>query len=191
MDTAMETAYSDDELYTAFLKGDSHAYDSLMLRYGDRLVTYLSGFLHIPEDAEDLMIEAFARIMVKRPMIGAGCFKAYLYKTARHLAARFHQKTVKTGTFCIDELPEEPSDPTILEDLVVTGEETHILHRCLERLSSELREPLWLIYFDDLSYKEAAKVMGVTAKRIDHLLERGKKALKKELEKEGISHENS
>ena len=60
---------SDHELYSLFLAGDTRAYDELMIRYGDSLTVYLNGYLHDWHDAEDLMIEAFARIMAKKPRI--------------------------------------------------------------------------------------------------------------------------
>ena len=37
-----------------------------------------------------------------------------------------------------------------------------------------------------MTYSEAAQVMGVNSKRVDHLLVRGKKQLSMELKKEGI-----
>ena len=69
---------SDDELYNRLLTGDVSSYDDLMIRYGDSLTVYLYGYLHNWHDAEDLMIEAFARILVKKPHIRSGNFKAYL-----------------------------------------------------------------------------------------------------------------
>jgi RNA polymerase sigma-70 factor (ECF subfamily) len=51
-----------------------------------------------------------------------------------------------------------------------------------------MREALWLVYFEDLSYAETAEVMNVSVKKIDNLLSRGKKRLREELEKEGVEH---
>ena len=50
-----------------------------------------------------------------------------------------------------------------------------------------MREALWLFYFDEMSYKDTATVMNVSLKKIDNLLTRGRKRLKEELEKEGIT----
>ena len=76
--------------------------------------------------------------------------------------------------FCVDGCP---------------ADETHrALHRCLDRLDREVHEAIWLIYFEDMSYSEAATVMGVNQKKIDNLLARGKQVLKQELGKEGIHH---
>ncbi len=54
-----------------------------------------------------------------------------------------------------------------------------MLHFCLSRIDPELREAIWLVYFEDMSYDQAGTVMRVSKKRIDHLLTRGKKNLKK------------
>ena len=43
------------------------------------------------------------------------------------------------------------------------------------------------MYVEGMSYAEAAKIMKVTSKRIDHLLQRGKKQMRIELEKEGVA----
>lgn len=52
---------TDEELYRAYLAGDEAGLRTLMERYGDSLTLYLSGYIHDLHDAEDLMIEAFAR----------------------------------------------------------------------------------------------------------------------------------
>lgn len=181
---------SDEELYGLYLSGDTKAYDELLIRYGDRITLFLNGYLHNWQDAEDLMIDAFARIMVKKPAIGAGGFKAYLFRTARNLAARFHGVGSRVKLFSLDGMEEEIADSDSLEEMLQDKERSHVLHLCLDRIDPELREALWLVYFEGLSYKEAAAVMKVTPKRIDRLLTRGKEHLRTELGKEGITNAN-
>ncbi|MBR6293188.1 MAG: RNA polymerase sigma factor [Lachnospiraceae bacterium] len=188
---------NDDSLYGLFLKGDNSAYDKLMIKYGDALTTYLKGFLYSWEDAEDLMIEAFARIMVKKPRIEAGNFKAYLYRTAHNLVAHFYKKDKRRKVFSLEDFENlktengkdlaEPKYDAALYEKIWDDERKRIIKKCLERLGEEMREALWLFYFDELSYKETASVMNVSNKKIDNLLTRGRKCLKEELEKEGIT----
>lgn len=189
---------NDDMLYQQFLQGDTASYDELMIRYGDRLTYYLHGYLHDINDAEDLMIEAFARIMAKRPTIGEGAFKAYLFKTARNLALRHQDKKRRMQVFSIDGLDSEIADKILtagtgqpdryspVEEDIGQMERKQILHLCLNRIEPELKEALWLIYFEGMSYAEAAAVMKVNRKKIDHLLQRGKKHMRIELVKEGM-----
>lgn len=178
---------NDSELYNSFLSGDKTAYDELMIRYGDALTAFLNGYLHNQEDAEDLMIEAFARIMVKKPQIADGNFKAYLYKTGRNLATRFRLLRTRTDTFCLDEMEAVPASIEGLDEEYLKSERSEALHRALERLTPDMREALWLVYFENMSYDEAASVMKVNRKRIDHLLQKGRQNLRAELEKEGIT----
>ena len=176
----------DEELYRRFLAGEQAAYDELMIRYGDSLTVYLNGYIHNWHDAEDLMIEAFARIMVKRPKIRDGGFKAYLYKTARNLTSRFSANNKRATVFGLDEISEDISSEERTEEGFLDGEKKAALHFCLGKIDPLLKEALWLVYCEDLSYDQAAAVMGENRKRIDHLLTRGKEQMRKELAKEGI-----
>ena len=176
----------DEEKYRRFLSGESQAFDELMIRYGDSLTFYLNGYLHSWQDAEDLMIEAFARIMVKKPHIRDDGFKAYLYKTARNLAARFAARQKIRESFYLEDMEEELPDPEVTESRYLDQERRAVLYSCLERIDNEFREALWLVYMEGLSYVQASEVMGVSRKKIDNLLTRGKQALRRELEKEGI-----
>ena len=185
----METI-QDYDLYRGFLAGDENSYDRLMLRYGDSLTFYLHGITHDWHDAEDMMIETFARIMVKRPRIGEGAFKTYLYRTGRNLAIRHQGKMRNRQNFSLEDLDTESAAEDYLEERVTDEERRQALHLCMERIDPDLKEILWLIYFEEMSYVQAAEVMKVNAKRIDHQLTRAKAILRKELEKEGITGAN-
>jgi len=196
---------TDDEQYRRFLSCDQAALDELLIRHGDALTFYLNGYLHDLQDAEDLMIEAFAQIMAKRPAIREGGFQAYLYKTARNLAARFAVKKRRMIPFSPEDLPEESFREMLPqgeasgnrlsgadlelqpEEALLKAEQRAVLYRCMTRLEPLQREALWLFYMDGLRYEQAAKVLGVSIKKIDNLLTRGRQVLRAEMEKEGIS----
>ena len=179
---------SGDELYFNFIQGHTECFDELTIRYGDALVIYLNGILHNMQDAEDIMVEAFARILVKRPAIRNGGFKPYLYKAAHNLAINFLRKNGRRAIFSLDDFEDILRINDSVEKTVYDAERNDILHLCMEKIDPILKEVLFLIYFEDLSYKEAAAVMRISPKRVDKLLQSAKKHLKKELSKEGIDH---
>ena len=179
---------SGDELYFNFIQGHTECFDELTIRYGDALVIYLNGILHNMQDAEDIMVEAFARILVKRPAIRNGGFKPYLYKAAHNLAINFLKKNGRRAIFSLDDFEDILRINDSVEKTVYDAERNDILHLCMEKIDPILKEVLFLIYFEDLSYKEAAAVMRISPKRVDKLLQSAKKHLKKELSKEGIDH---
>ena len=154
----------DEDLYRQYLSGDETGLDSLMQKYGNSLTLYINGYLHDLHEAEDLMIEAFAYFVAKKPHIRDGGFRAYLYKSARHLALR------------------------CLEEVIRTKERNRILHLCMSELNQAYREVLYLVYFEDMSYRQAAEVMNKNIKQVTNLVYRGKESLRKLLEREGISN---
>ena len=177
----------DDELYGRFLTGDTSAFDALISQYSGRLVLYLDGLLHDIQDSEDLVIETFAAIMLTKPAIRPGNFQAYLYKAARNRATRFHLLRRRLHTFSLEEERMAQAQTAHPEDAFLRDERRLAVQSCLSRIDTEPREALWLVYFEDMSYAQAAAVLGVNAKRVDNLLARGKRLMRAQLAKEGIT----
>ena len=178
---------NDITLYQRFLSGDDSGLQRLMERYGNSLTLYIDGYLHDIHEAEDLMIEAFAYFVAKRPRLRDDGFRAYLYKSARHLALRCLQKKRRKQLFSFDDLEQEPESDVLLETLVQTDERNRILWHCMDELAPAYREALYLVYFEGMRHAEAAAVMRKTEKQIADLVYRGRASLRKTLEREGIT----
>lgn len=178
---------NDITLYQRFLSGDDSGLQRLMERYGNSLTLYIDGYLRDIHEAEDLMIEAFAYFVAKRPRLRDDGFRAYLYKSARHLALRCLQKKRRKQIFSFDDLEQEPESDVLLETLVQTDERNRILWRCMDELAPAYREALYLVYFECMRHAEAAAVMRKTEKQIADLVYRGRASLRKTLEREGIT----
>lgn len=176
---------TDDELYHQYLSGDPSAGDQLMLRYGNQLTAYLDAFLHNVHDAEDLMLDCFAVILVNKPKIRDGSFPAYLFRVARNKANRLWRIRLRRTEFRLDEtLISGEAAP---EEYAEKSERNTALYRCLNQIAPQYREALWLVYIDGMSYAQAAQVMGCNLTKIENLLKNGKNRLRQELEKEGIT----
>lgn len=178
--------FSDEELYRQYLSGDEAGLDSLMQKYGNSLTLYINGYLHDLHEAEDLMIDVFSYLFTKKPSIRDGGLKAYMYKAARHMALR--HKSRRKHSFSIDDLVEEPEEKILVEEVIRTKERNRILHLCMSELNQAYREVLYLVYFEDMSYRQAAEVMNKNIKQVTNLVYRGKESLRKLLEREGISN---
>ena len=176
---------TDEQLYRRYLDGDESGLTVLMDQYGDALTLYIDGYLGDIHEAEDLMIEVFSYLLAKRPRIRDGGLKAYLYKAARHMALR--HKSKRRTVFSLEDLAEEPEVETLIEEVVKNRERSRILHLCMGRLHTEYREALYLTYFEEMSYAEAAEVMGKNIKQITNMVYRGKQSLRELLEKEGVT----
>ena len=178
----------DEKLYQQYLAGDETAADELVARYGDTLTLYIHGFLGDLHEAEDLMIEAFALMFAKpRPVSEPGSFRGYLFRVGRNLAGRHRQKH-RLRLLSLDELTFEPKGEVLAETPFYGEERKRQLYEAMEKLKDDYREALYLVYFEDMSYRQAASVMGKSESQITKLVYRGKQSLKIILEKEGFDY---
>ena len=136
------------------------------------------------------MIEAFSRMISAKPRLIENGFKTYLYKTARNLAIRHVGKRHRNCFFSFENLEGEQESELLEETVVQSDEQSLILRKCMEQLNPDYCEVLYLLYFENMSYAQAAQVMQKNIKQIDHLLERGKKRLRLLMEQEGITDAN-
>ena len=87
----------------------------------------------------------------------------------------------------LDALTEEPEARELVEETVQSAERARLLRTCMAELHEDYREALFLVYFEGLSHAETAAVMGKREKQVADLIYRGKIALRKRLEQEGIT----
>ena len=179
----------DEVFYRQYLNGDDAGLEALMKKYGDPLTLYIDGYLHDVHEAEELMLDVFAYLFTKKPKIRDGGFKAYLYKAARHMALR--HKSKRKPLFSLDMLTGEPDGRLLAEEVIRTEERNRILHFCMDEMNPDYREVLYLTYFEDMSYAQAAEVTGKTVKQITNMVYRGKESLRRLLEREGITNAES
>lgn len=178
---------SDEAAYKRYLGGDEASAAVLVERYGDALTLYINRYVRDMYESEDLMIESFSRIFSKaRPISDdSGMFRAYLYKIARNLALR-HAKRRHVPLSFEDELTHEPCDDTEAHTALFKSERERQLTRAISRLKSDYRDALYLVYFEEMSYRDAARIMQRSEAQLTKLVYRGKQSLRAMLEKEGF-----
>lgn len=178
---------TDEALYERFWNGEETAADELVRRHGDYLLLFLKSYLKDLHEAEDLMIEAFALMFAKRrPVSGEGSFRAYLYKTARRLAG----KSIKKHKIYLgfEELPFELESEELTETKIFENERNKQLYDALEKIKPEYQEVLYLVYFEDMRYRDVARIMKKSESQVTNLVHRGKQSLKKILGQSGFEY---
>ena len=175
---------SDEALYRIYLsEGSEDALRELLLRHRESLTLFLFGYLRNMEDAEDLMLDAFAAAAARASAyLGRSSFRTWLFGIGRHLAMRELRRRRAPDQ------PEQPDSGGSPELELMRSEGNRQLYAALDRLNPEYRQALYLLYFEDMRAEEAAQVMGKSKKQIYNLTERGKKALRAELERTGFDY---
>ena len=174
--------------YRRFLDGEKEGLSEIVRTYADGLIFFINGYVGDINTAEDLAEDVFAKLIAKKPRFsGRSSFKTWLYTIARNIALDYirhrpdHHEPISEAY--------SVSDATNIEERYITEEEKRTFHNVLLRLSPDYRQVLYLVYFEDFDNAEAALLMNKSKRQIENLLYRAKQALKKELEKEGMSYE--
>ena len=76
-----------------------------------------------------------------------------------------------------------------VEKEYLINEQKIFLHQTMRELKSEYFQVLYLVYFEDFTNEEIAKIMKKNKRQIENLIYRAKSTLKSELEKEGFEYE--
>ena len=98
-------------------------------------------------------------------------------------------KSKRKPLFSLDTLTGEPDGRLLAEEVIRTEERNRVLHFCMDEMNPDYREVLYLTYFEDMSYAQAAEVTGKTVKADhQHGVSRKKKSLRRLLELEGITN---
>lgn len=171
--------------YRRFLNGDESAFDEIIKESFDNLVFFIDRYVHDIHAAEDIAIDAFSDLVVNKHRYNFKVtLKTYLFMLGRSRALNYikHRKVIE-----FVELTEavNTAEQKKLEEIILSDERKRIVNNALNALPDDMRVVIHLIYFEDLSYDEAAKVMKKNRKQVDNLLYRAKKELRIILGKDG------
>lgn len=172
--------------YRRFLNGDESAFDEIMKELFDNLVFFIDRYVHDIHAAEDIAIDAFSDLVVNKHRYNFKVtLKTYLFMLGRSRALNYikHRKVINFVE--LTEADNISAEQETLEEIILADERKRIINNALNSLTDDMRVVVHLIYFEDLSYDEAAKVMKKNRKQVDNLLYRAKKELRIILGKDG------
>ncbi len=175
------------DVYRRFLAGEPDAFDCIWKEYRLPLTFFINRYLNDPESAEDIAIDVFTYVLTHpRRYNFKTSLKTYLFMLGRSRALDALKRRRKIRFTDLDEALSVASDHS-LEDAVLFQEKKRLLSAAVGQLPSDMQTAVHLVYLEDLSYEDAAKIMKKDKKQIDNLLYRAKGQLRQFLEKEGVS----
>ena len=176
--------------YRRYLDGDDTGLTEIIRDYKDGLSLYINGFVDNIFTAEDLMEDTFFKLATKKPRFSSkSSFKTWLYAIARNVALDYLRKNSNVANTPIDDLSNYIIEESNVEKEYLIKEQKITLHRIMRELKPEYFQVLYLVYFEDFTNAEIAKIMKKNKRQIENLIYRAKSTLKSELEKEGFEYE--
>ena len=165
--------------YRRFLDGDESAFESIMKELFHGLVFFIDGFVHDAHAAEDIAIDTFSDLVVHRHRYNFKVsLKTYLYMLGRSRALDYIKHRRCFDFVELSEAHALSDESAVLEEMVLSSERKRLIHAAIARLPEDMRVAVHLIYFEEMTYEEAAKVMKKNRKQVDNLLYRARKELR-------------
>ena len=163
----MALSDGDDKLVKRAKKGDSRAFDLLVLKYQGRVAQLVSRYVSNAAEVEDVTQEAFIKAYRALPKFrGDSAFYTWLYRIAAN-AAKNHLVALgrrPTTDLALDdsesyEVPGRLKDNESPDEVIMGQQLEVVISQAIDALPLELKAALTLREFEGLSYDEIAEVL--------------------------------
>ena len=163
--TAAET---DQQLVARVQKGDSRAFDLLVLKYQHKIFGLISRYIQDADEVQDVAQEAFIKAYRALPRFrGDSAFYTWLYRIAintakNHLVSRSRRPPgpdVEAEDAEYYEAGGALRDIETPESALFGAELKAVVERAISDLPDDLRTAVTLREFDGLSYEDIAEIM--------------------------------
>lgn len=164
----MTAAVTDQQLVARVQKGDSRAFDLLVLKYQHRIFGLISRYVHDADEVQDVAQEAFIKAYRALPNFrGESAFYTWLYRIAINTAKNYlvSRSRRPPGSDVEVEDAEYYESGSALheietpENALFGAELKAVVERAIRELPEDLRTAVTLREFDGLSYEDIADIM--------------------------------
>jgi RNA polymerase sigma-70 factor, ECF subfamily len=177
---------ADAALLARIAEGDRLAMRALFARHQVRVYRFVLRAVHDRELAEDLLSEVFLDVWRNAFQFAQrSAASTWLLSIARHkaLSALRRRKDVALDDAVAAAIPDERDDP---ETAVAKSEQGAILRDCIERLSTDHREIVDLVYYQGMGVDAAAEIVGIPPNTVKTRMFHARKQLALMLEAGGV-----
>jgi RNA polymerase sigma-70 factor (ECF subfamily) len=159
--------------------GEKKAFDLLFEHYYSNLCNYAASVVHDHDVAEDIVQDLFAELWVNHKQITIrSSLYSYLLRSTRN-ACLDHLKHLKVREKFQSEVQSELS--VAFDDNLILAEILHRMNEIIEQLPDQCKRIFKLSRFDNLKYREIAKLLGISENTVDTQIRRALNKLKHDL----------
>ncbi len=165
-----EYLYNEQKLVKNLQKGSIDAFEDLYKVYSLRLYHFAMRYLKSEIEAEGLVQDVFAKVWEKRASLKTGLsFKAYLFTISFNLIKKEFIKKKKLREYLHSEQGKGDMDLSTLNQVEYQSLVDY-LNTLVGKLPERRREVFVKSRMEDLSVKEIASQMGISAKTVENQL---------------------
>ena len=189
----MSAADTDQQLVARVQKGDSRAFDMLVLKYQHKIFALISRYVRDADEVQDVAQEAFIKAYKALPRFrGESAFYTWLYRIAintakNYLVSRSRRPPGSDVDVAVAEYYEGGGalrDIENPENALFGSELKAVVENAISELPDDLRTAVTLREFDGLSYEDIAEVMDCPVGTVRSRIFRAREAIDQRVRKQ-------
>lgn len=151
---------------------DQLAYEELFYRYARRLQQFACSICHSHEAAEEIVLDVFMRVWMKRKTLDhIQNLQLYLYIATRNHSLNYNRGEQRFSSLQLDDMVAEPAsllpDP---EELLRSAELNQHIQEAIGQLPAQCKVIFRLAKEDGLKHKEIAELLHIQPKTVENQL---------------------
>tara|TARA_B100000953_G_scaffold279616_1_gene255866 strand:+ start:93 stop:671 length:579 start_codon:yes stop_codon:yes gene_type:complete len=184
---------TDEMLIKEFQNGNRNSYTKLVIRYRDKIISFLYRYMHDLDSAEDLAQETFFKVYLKKDSYKETYkFSTWLFTIASNLAKTELRKLKRRKTSSISDINEDGTSENIFIDENNTekssNNESKILQKALSELDHDYKIIIILREIQELSYDVISRILQLPLGTVKSRINRGKLKLREILINYGVKN---
>lgn len=155
--------YTDEQLMLRLKAGDRQAFNALVERYRDRIVSYACRMVGSVELAQDVAQETFVRVYRSAATFRDDArFSPWLYKIASNVCLSEKARRAKEAlNVDYDTLEDTHDSGEFVEDQVLASLTSQRLSRGIAKLTAQHKTALVMHVYQGLTYEEIGDILGI------------------------------
>lgn len=161
----------DDSLVNDYLSGRKKAFDELLARHQTKLFSYILFMVRDEDRANDLFQETFVKVISylhEGKYTANGKFYSWMACIAHNVVVDYFRESNEAKFY--DAPNENNLSNTILWSVEIVSREEELVsqqvladvRKLMESLPASQREIVYMRYYQDLTFKEIAEVLGIS-----------------------------
>lgn len=178
--STQQATRTDEELMTAYVAGDSGAFEHLFERYAGLLYRVVRRRLESDDDARDVVQQTMLQLHRARHDFRSGSpLRPWLFTIALNLVREQHRRRGRRREQPLDDEQRAQASPEPLPEAAREARERHVRVRAaLASLPEQQRQVIELHLFEDTPYDEIAQIVGASVAAVRVRAHRGYERLR-------------
>ena len=170
----------DFELYSRMKKGDREAFNALFLKYYSVLCAFGKYYVSM-EDAEEIVQDIMVWLWENREyQVVEISLRSYLFKSVKNKCLALIDKNQTKRRFCEHMLATEMQGVFEDPDFYIAEELMNQIEKTVSQMPETYRVAFEMSRYQDMTYKEIAEELDVSAKVVDYRIQQALKILRTE-----------